>query len=319
MCTLKKDRIFYAMKTFSRIRPLILLTVWNLLLTSSWKISVKHVSSYLTLVYVHDGNDARLSHFDAMRFCQKLSGNIQLINETLIQNATKHNISLNDYINTTLNTKHPNQSRNILYGDLVSIHSSSMIHVIMGWVLSTEARQFWIGGLIKLIVHEFNGQHRHVIQTWTDHTPVTLRFLHHHSPVLENLKANDIACLSIDYASGKWGVHYCTETKYFVCELLSIPNRRVIIGRPHLAVTPNTTITLHHNHTINRNNSTARVIIIHLHSHNHVIKHLRNTSSPTVTVTPHNTNSTTVGMTTTTPTTTVKLNGNTTHQTPGKK
>ncbi|CAH8617785.1 unnamed protein product [Schistosoma bovis] len=310
------------MKTSTRIISLLLLIIWNLLLTSSWKLSVKHVSTYLTLVYVHGGNDARLSHYDAMRFCQKLSGNIQLINETLIENATRHNISLNDYINTTLNTKYLNHSKNILYGDLVSIHSSSMIHVIMGWVLSTEARQFWIGGLIKLIVHEFNGQHRHVIQTWTDHTPVTLRFLHHHSPVLENLRANDIACLSIDYASGKWGVHYCTETKYFVCELLSIPNRRVIISRPHQAITPNTTITLHHNHTINRNNSRSRVIIIHLHSRGHldnIMKHLKTASNSTVNVTSHNTNSTTVGMTTTTPTTTVKLNGNTTHETHGKK
>ncbi|CAI2732935.1 unnamed protein product [Schistosoma spindalis] len=284
--------------------------------------SVKHVSAYLTLVYVHDGNDARLSHYDAMRFCQKLSGNIQLINETLIQNATHHNISLQDYINTTLNAKHSNQSQNILYGDLVSIHSSSMIHVLMGWVLSTEARQFWIGGLIKLIVHEFNGQHRHVIQTWTDHTPVTLRFLHHHSPVLENLHTNDIACLSIDYASGKWGVHYCTETKYFVCELLSLPNKRVITNgqrNTHLAVTSNTTISLHHNHTTKRNKTTPRVIIIHLHSHNHVIKHFRNTFNSTVNITSHNTNSTTVGMTTTIPTTTVKLNENTTHQPNGKK
>ncbi|VDO53652.1 unnamed protein product [Schistosoma margrebowiei] len=310
------------MKTFSRIISLLLLTIWNLLLTSSWKISVKHVSTYLSLVYVHGGNDARLSHYDAMRFCQKLSGNIQLINETVIQNATRHNISLNDYVNTTMNTKYPNQSTNILYGDLLSIHSSSMIHVLMGWVLTTEARQFWIGGLIKLIVHEFNGQHRHVIQTWTDHTPVTLRFLHHHSPVLENLKANDIACLSIDYASGKWGVHYCTETKYFVCELLSIPNRRATISRPHSAVTPKTTITLHHNHTINGNNSKSSVMIIHLHSRTHldnIMKHIKNISSPTVNVTSYNTNATTMGMTTTTPTTTVKLNENTTHQTPGKK
>ncbi|CAH8653618.1 unnamed protein product [Schistosoma rodhaini] len=309
------------MKKFSRITSHILLinlVTWNLLLISSWKISVNHVNPFLTLVYVHGGNNARLSHYDAMSFCRKLAENIQLLNETLIQNATNHNISLQDYINTTLNAQYYKPLKDyFLYGDLVSIHSSTMIHVIMGWVLSTEARQFWIGGLIKLIVHEFNGEHRHVIQTWTDHTPVTVRFLPHHSPVLERLQANDIACLSIDYASGKWGIHYCTETKYFVCELLKLPKRRATISgqrtSTHFAVTTNTTIALHHNHTTNRNNSRAKVIIIHLRHHNRIIKH-KNVSIPTTTVTPHTTNSTTLGMTTTTPTSTVVSNETVTHQ-----
>ncbi|CAH8558479.1 unnamed protein product [Schistosoma turkestanicum] len=311
------------MKIFTRsiitsLFLLINLIIWNLLLTSSWKMSFKHISTFMTLIYVHGGDDARLNHYDAMRFCQQLPKNIHLLNEKLIKNATAHNVSLKDYMNTTLNNKvnHSvdNQWENyILHGDLVSIHSSTMIHVIMGWILSVEPRQFWIGGLIKLIVHEFNGEHRHLIQTWTDRTPVTVRFLHHHSPVLERLQPNEIACLSIDYASGKWGVHYCTETKYFVCELLRLPNRRVIITgkqiNAHINATT-TTIVLHRNHTTT-NTTSPTVLIIQFPMHHHLNNNINNNMTV---INKNITNSTMVNMITT-PSTNLL---NTTNQTTAK-
>ncbi|VDP98817.1 unnamed protein product [Trichobilharzia regenti] len=294
---------------------IISLIICNLLIVNSWKVAHKHVTQYLTLVYVHGGNDARLSHYDAIDFCRLLPKIPDLLNPVVARNATENGISLKAYLDsmitvngtnsddtsttttstittttTTTTTTVPTPSttpatstaapvttpeattsttstthtatektpistnsststvngvshtmkkkstysggtgssstNHILHGDLLSLHSPAMIHTLMGWALSIEARQFWIGGLVKSIVHEFNGQDRHLIQTWTDRTPVTIRFLHHHNPLVGQLHPNEIACLSVDYASGKWGVHYCKEAKYFVCELLKLPKRR---------------------------------------------------------------------------------------------
>ncbi|CAH8866873.1 unnamed protein product [Trichobilharzia szidati] len=284
------------------------LLICNLLCVNSWKVTHKHVSPHLTLVYVHGGNDARLSHYDAVDFCRLLPRIPDVLNPIVAKNATDNGVSLKAYLDsitaneassdsssttttttaptpsttpasttaapaataksttsgTTSTTHHtttekapiPSNSSTstvsgvshtqkkkvrkstysrgsgssstnyILHGDLLSLHSPAMIHTLMGWALAVEARQFWIGGLVKLIQHEFNGQDRHLIQTWTDRTPVTIRFLHHYNPVVSQLHPNEIACLSVDYASGKWGVHYCSETKYFVCELLKLPKKQ---------------------------------------------------------------------------------------------
>ncbi|CAH8631923.1 unnamed protein product [Heterobilharzia americana] len=228
------------------------LIICNLLLISSWKISQKRANSFLTLVFVHGGDDARLSHYDAVDFCRQLPTNLNLLNETYVKSVVNNNVTLKDYLNNsskdyittstitnndtttttntiTVNSGNKNTSNGlnpveyIVHGELLSLHSPAMIHVLMSWILSIEARQFWIGGLVKLIQHEFNGQDRHLIQTWTDHTPVTIRFLHYYNPLILKLYPNEIACLSVDYASGKWGVHYCNERKYFVCELVRIP------------------------------------------------------------------------------------------------
>nr|AAP06122.1 hypothetical protein [Schistosoma japonicum] len=263
-----------------------------------------------------------------MIFCQQLPINIKLLNETLIQNATKYNITLNEYMHTTLNqsNKSIEQTKQYtLHGDLISIHSPVMIHLIMNWILSLEPRQFWIGGLIKLIVHQFNNEDKHVIQTWTDHTPVTVRFLHHHNNVLENLKPNDIACLSIDYASGKWGVHYCTETKYFLCELIKIPNRRIKLQKTLTNETKQQSIHSNNNNTMKISNGTMnsthiptsrhKLLIINLHNNNNN-NHLNHTQHNETNInlplnirgnSTHSTITTTTTTTTTTPITTMSI------------
>ncbi|CAH8601633.1 unnamed protein product [Heterobilharzia americana] len=214
--------------------------------------SKKYADEILSAFFVHGGDDARLSHYDAVDFCRQLPTNLNLLNETYVKSVVNNNVTLKDYLNNsskdyittstitnndtttttntiTVNSGNKNTSNGlnpveyIVHGELLSLHSPAMIHVLMSWILSIEARQFWIGGLVKLIQHEFNGQDRHLIQTWTDHTPVTIRFLHYYNPLILKLYPNEIACLSVDYASGKWGVHYCNERKYFVCELVRIP------------------------------------------------------------------------------------------------
>ncbi|TPP67091.1 Lectin C-type domain [Fasciola gigantica] len=188
------------------------------------QLSHKQISPFLTLTLVHGSSEALKTHAEAREYCQNLS-----LSSTEPK-ANGNNLSSDDASTgtATKTTKVPTTTtttpKNIrVRSDLVSIHTPSMVHGIMSWILPLEKRQFWIGGRLKKIVQPFEGRDVHVIQRWTDGTSATYRFLDLTPLALDRIPEDQILCVSVDYASGKWGAHDCEEKMYFVCETIRLP------------------------------------------------------------------------------------------------
>ncbi|GAA50649.1 hypothetical protein CLF_104854 [Clonorchis sinensis] len=169
------------------------------------KISEKQFGPYLTLTYVHGGEDAQMSHTQAREFCQNLTS--ELRPEGTTSEAPEN----------------PIETRK--RSDLVSIHDPTMVHQLMSWVLPLDKRQFWIGGLISKVEHTFQNQASHVIHTWTDGTPANFRFLHFTHADFQAFSSGATLCLSVDFVSGKWGAHNCKTQMYFVCETINLEEK----------------------------------------------------------------------------------------------
>ncbi|KAG5441454.1 hypothetical protein CSKR_202203 [Clonorchis sinensis] len=169
------------------------------------KISEKQFGPYLTLTYVHGGEDAQMSHTQAREFCQNLTS--ELRPEGTTSEAPEN----------------PIETRK--RSDLVSIHDPTMVHQLMSWVLPLDKRQFWIGGLISKVEHTFQHQASHVIHTWTDGTPANFRFLHFTHADFQAFSSGATLCLSVDFVSGKWGAHNCKTQMYFVCETINLQGK----------------------------------------------------------------------------------------------
>ncbi|CAL8068413.1 unnamed protein product [Calicophoron daubneyi] len=189
--------------------------------TNGVVIDQKEVTPFLTLTFVHGDDAARMSHSEARRFCMDLpellaSGKVKVNNA---RSMWKSGSAPNDGAAPRNRTRSSSRT----YGDLMSIHDPTMVHELMAWVLPMEKKQFWIGGIIRRIAEEFQNR-PHFIQAWSDSTPANFRYLHFSNEELDTLEVGDTKCLSVDYASGKWGVHDCGLRMYFVCESITLPD-----------------------------------------------------------------------------------------------
>ncbi|KAA3679590.1 uncharacterized protein DEA37_0007143 [Paragonimus westermani] len=176
------------------------------------QLSHKHISPLLTLTYVHGSEDAQMPHLKARKFCIDLANSTNLG----VENSTTGGTT------ATSVDKSPTGSRR--YSDLVSIHDPTMVHEIMSWILPLEKRQFWIGGLLGKVRQTFHNRPVHLIHSWTDGTPANFRFLHFSNADMEGFREGTTKCLSVDFASGKWGAHDCHIPMYFVCETIALPD-----------------------------------------------------------------------------------------------
>lgn len=183
------------------------------------QLSHKQISPFLTLTLVHGSSDALKTHGEAREYCLNLSASAT---ESKAKDMNRSSGKLVNGTETTSTTTAPKPMR--VRSDLVSIHTPSMVHEIMSWVLPLEKHQFWIGGRLRKVIQPFEDRDAHVIQRWTDGTSATYRFLDRRAlSILEHLEEGQILCVSVDYASGKWGAHDCEEKMYFVCETISLP------------------------------------------------------------------------------------------------
>jgi hypothetical protein len=181
----------------------------------------KEVTPFLTLTFVHGDDEARMTHSEARKFCMNLpkllaSGKIQ------VNGARSMQPTWGPLINPTASKVSTTKSRT--FGDLMSIHDPTMVHELMAWVLPMEKKQFWIGGIVRRVAEDFQNRPSHFIQAWTDGTPANFRYLHFSNEELDTLNIGGTKCLSVDYASGKWGAHDCNLRMYFVCETITLPD-----------------------------------------------------------------------------------------------
>ncbi|KAL3308961.1 hypothetical protein Ciccas_012500 [Cichlidogyrus casuarinus] len=192
---------------------------------NAFKVAQKNVTDMLTLTYIYGSDDAMLSHEEALEFCRDLSKNIkgmQILkaNESIVTTTMSP---------TSGSTEAPVSGKTVERSDLLSIHDIALVDEMMNWIQSVDAHQFWIGGLVKLVDADFRRGHgrEHIIQLWTDHTLANFRFIQYPNEVLDNMRLNQVNCLSVDYSSGKWGVHPCDTPMYFVCETVRIPESQL--------------------------------------------------------------------------------------------
>ncbi|VDP90728.1 unnamed protein product [Echinostoma caproni] len=188
----------------------------NLFLCASLSFGIqfshKHISPFLTLTLVHGDRDALMTHAEAREFCLNLTSTSG--NESVTAGNTP--------VQSPINNK-PFFRIKSIRSDLVSIHTPSMVHEIMSWVLPLEKRQFWIGGQLRKARQAFEDRDTHLIQRWTDGTSANYRFLDLSSAAVERMPDDEVYCISVDYTSGKWGAHNCDEKMYFVCETVKLP------------------------------------------------------------------------------------------------
>ncbi|KAF5395198.1 Lectin C-type domain [Paragonimus heterotremus] len=202
------------------------------------QLSHKQISPLLTLTYVHGGEDAQMPHLKARKFCLDLVNytNSQAENSTTGGKTTSVEKSPTQQTGSNPSMTTPTGYRR--YSDLVSIHDPTMVHEIMRWILPLEKRQFWIGGLLGKVRETFHNRPVHLIHSWTDGTPANFRFLHFSNADMEGFREGTTKCLSVDFASGKWGAHECHIPMYFVCETIVFPDSPQPAATP--TVTPST-------------------------------------------------------------------------------
>ncbi|KAL7054917.1 hypothetical protein AAHC03_024448 [Spirometra sp. Aus1] len=198
------------------------------LLGFALELTEKKINDAITLTLVHGGEDAMMSHKDALAFCRALE-------EQKAKYATASPASTTPIIKSVAATSAPLSTEattlapavsgapgQTVFNDLLSLHDPGMVAELMQWVLNVERRQFWIGGMVKKVVRPFEHHTEHIIHLWTDRTPTNFRFLHFPNEELRDLEEGEVKCLSVDYASGKWGVHDCDDKMYFVCETIML-------------------------------------------------------------------------------------------------
>ncbi|TPP66534.1 Bone marrow proteoglycan [Fasciola gigantica] len=100
-------------------------------------------------------------------------------------------------------SNHSHDQDLVLETRLASVHSYPETVALVKWVSKQEKHSFWIGG------------------TWTDGSRADFSFLRLPNEELSRIRVGEHLCVSVDYHSGQWGIHPCSEMRYFVC--LTVP------------------------------------------------------------------------------------------------
>ena len=99
--------------------------------------------------------------------------------------------------------------------NLASVQNLKVSKILVRWILSLERRSFWIGGEIICSMNALL-EKMHLLH-WVDNEKVA--FTNFKMPNLnaQKMKVGDKLCVSVDHLDGKWGVHNCSEKKFFLC------------------------------------------------------------------------------------------------------
>ncbi|CAH8493037.1 unnamed protein product [Schistosoma haematobium] len=107
----------------------------------------------------------------------------------------------------------------VLRTSLASVHSYPENLALVKWVAKQEKHSFWIGGKITKTMNEFT-RPIYVLH-WVDGSKSDFSLIRLPNPEITSMRTGEQRCTSVDYSSGQWGVHLCSEKRYFVC--LTVP------------------------------------------------------------------------------------------------
>nr|UZP64859.1 C-type lectin Lecg [Schmidtea mediterranea] len=148
-------------------------------INASMKISEGHISDKM-FAFIHGGEDARMNFTDAEEFCS---------------NFTFH--------------------RNNSDSHLASIQNLKEVKLIQNWILNLERKSFWIGGEIICSMNAL--LEKMFLLHWINNDKVEFTNFKVPNYNVKNMKVTEKRCVSVDLQDGRWGVHHCSEKKYFLC------------------------------------------------------------------------------------------------------
>ncbi|KAH8848991.1 Bone marrow proteoglycan [Schistosoma japonicum] len=152
--------------------------------------------------FVHGDENAKLNFSEAEHYC-KFVGQ-QSDNNDMLDSLNKHDRQHKKWFLQTA---------------LASIHSYPENLALVNWISKQEKHSFWIGGKITKTVNEF--MRPLYVLHWVDGSKSDFSLLRLPNPEMTSISVGEQRCVSVDYSSGQWGVHLCSEKRYFVC--LTVP------------------------------------------------------------------------------------------------
>ncbi|CAH8451796.1 unnamed protein product [Heterobilharzia americana] len=164
--------------------------------------------------FVHGDEQAKLNFSAAEDFCRFSVGKVSESESTLSSTGKKDLIRLS--------SRPVNQSegvRIVIRTSLASLHSYPENLALVNWISKQENHSFWIGGQVIKTMNEF--LRSIYVLHWSDGSRSDFSFLRLPNQEIFSMRMGERRCISVDYISGQWGVHLCSEKRYFVC--LTVP------------------------------------------------------------------------------------------------
>jgi len=150
-----------------------------------YQVARLNVSEFTTLTLIYGNhNNSKMNFTDAENFCRNLKNNFTI---TGSQRIISH---------------------------LISFHRAEIIPEVMKFTLSHENERFYIGATVVKVVHD---DHIGFFLRWTDKTRDDFRFMHEPQPALTEMEPYEKRCVSVDYKSGRWGIHKCSKKMNVLC------------------------------------------------------------------------------------------------------
>ncbi|TNN11261.1 Bone marrow proteoglycan [Schistosoma japonicum] len=162
--------------------------------------------------FVHGDENAKLNFSEAENYC-KFVGQ-QSDNNDMLDSLNKH-----DRQHVSSQAPQNSKEKMVLQTALASIHSYPENLALVNWISKQEKHSFWIGGKITKTVNEF--MRPLYVLHWVDGSKSDFSLLRLPNPEMTSISVGEQRCVSVDYSSGQWGVHLCSEKRYFVC--LTVP------------------------------------------------------------------------------------------------
>ncbi|KAK4473591.1 hypothetical protein MN116_002605 [Schistosoma mekongi] len=162
--------------------------------------------------FVHGDENAKLNFSEAEHYCKSViqqSDNTDMLD--LINKQKHQHLSSQSLQNS--------KERMVLRTALASIHSYPENRALVKWISEQDKYSFWIGGKITKTMNEF--MRPLYVLHWVDGSKSDFSLLRLPNPEMTSISVGEERCVSVDYSSGQWGVHLCSEKRYFVC--LTIP------------------------------------------------------------------------------------------------
>ncbi|CAH8823563.1 unnamed protein product [Trichobilharzia szidati] len=164
--------------------------------------------------FVHGDEAAKLNFSAAEDYCRNSIGK----NSDSADQVSFIDVKSSDHLSAHALSKTKDGGL-ILQTSLASIHSYPENTAIIKWVSQKEKNSFWIGGQVTKTMNEF--LRSIYVLHWTDGSKSDFSLLRLPNPELTSMVVGEHRCISVDYSSGQWGVHLCSEKKYFIC--LTVP------------------------------------------------------------------------------------------------
>ncbi|VDP78162.1 unnamed protein product [Echinostoma caproni] len=195
----------------------IVLFCWILVVTESTERS-RGALGPRVFTFVHGDDKAKLDFASADEYCKRTvgQGKSAFGDTGFIEEPVMFEEG-GDRIHRWSN--HSHNADLVLETRLASVHSYPETLALVKWVSKQEKHSFWIGGTVSKTLNEY--MRPICVLQWTDGSRSDFSLLRLPNEELSNMRVGEQRCISVDYLSGQWGVHPCTEKRYFVC--LTVP------------------------------------------------------------------------------------------------